>query len=177
MRQPHLLLLSGILLMAAVPAPAAEPVANLTAAAAVTLNGIELPLAAVPSWPIVAGDEIVTSSSVALLRFFDDTHVDILPRSRVTVEKVAGELRLRLGEGAIDYRRGPDARVIIDSEGALVPDEARQGRVGALDSGEPYHPRARRSRRARPPADLGPRSESSNCGGTLQVLPPRARCR
>ena len=177
MRHPHVLSLTGILLMAGIPAPAAEPVANLTASASVTLNGIELPLAAVPSWPIVAGDEIVTSSSAALLRFYDDTLVDILPRSRVTVEKVEGEVRLRLEEGKIDYRRGPDARVRIDSKHAPVSDKVRQGPVATLDDGEPYHPRARRPRGARPPPGIGPRSESSRCRGTLQVLPPRARCR
>jgi hypothetical protein len=78
---------------------AAAPAGRITSSGALTVNGTPVPATAVASLPVVAGDEIATSSSAAVIVFADRTRAVIEPNSRVKLEANGASVRARLLSG------------------------------------------------------------------------------
>jgi hypothetical protein len=77
------------------------PVAIVTSSGSFDLHGSAVKTDGIPSWPVMAGDEIVTHASAALIRFQDGTSVALGENSRAKVETVDGVLVFRLFGGAM----------------------------------------------------------------------------
>ena len=85
----------------AVVLAAAGPVGRITSSGAVTVNGNPVPATAVASLPVVAGDEIATSSAAAVIVFPDRSRATIEPNSRVKLEASGVSLSVRAISGAL----------------------------------------------------------------------------
>ena len=75
-----------IVMMTTVSLMAADPVGRVTSSGPLTLNGKAVPVTAVSSLPLVAGDEIATSGSSATIYFSDRSRATLDPNSRVKLE-------------------------------------------------------------------------------------------
>jgi hypothetical protein len=75
------------------------------------LNGKAVPATAVSSLPVVAGDEIATSSSTAMIYFADRSRAKIEPNSRVKLEVRSSSLALLVLSGSVDLKRAEGSRV------------------------------------------------------------------
>ena len=74
---------------------AASPAGRITSSGAVTVNGSPVPATAVATLPVVAGDEIATSSAAAIIVFADRSRAMIEPHSRVKLEANGASVTLR----------------------------------------------------------------------------------
>jgi len=103
-----------IVMMTTVVLMAADPVGRITSSGPLTLNGKAVPETAVSSLPVVTGDEIVTSSSSALIFFSDNSRATIKPNSRVQLEAHSSSVALRVLSGSVDLNRavGSQLRLI-----------------------------------------------------------------
>jgi hypothetical protein len=77
------------------------------------LNGKAVPATAVSSLPVVAGDEIATSSSSAMIYFDDRSRATIGPNSRVKLEARSSSVALRVLSGSVDLKRAEGSRVSL----------------------------------------------------------------
>ncbi len=107
----YLLLL--ILLMTSVVLMAANPAGRVTSSGPLTLNGKAVPATAATSLPVVAGDEIVTSDSMATIFFADKSRATIEPNSRVKLEARSSSLALRVLAGSADLKRAEGSRISL----------------------------------------------------------------
>jgi hypothetical protein len=119
---------------------AAAPAGRITSSGALTVNGTPVPAAAVASLPLVAGDEIATSSSAAVIVFADRTRAVIEPNSRVKLEANGASVRARLLSGPA---------------GGLPSSLQSAARIGAAAA-------TKRSKTCPPPPNDDPRDR--NCG-------------
>ncbi len=101
------------LLAWAVTAWAARPVANIQSSESFSLGGQMVPVAGIRSWPVVAGDEIVTTSGSAIVTFVDGSRVTLIGRSRARVEERGSEVVLRLVQGSANYRLAASPKVAV----------------------------------------------------------------
>jgi len=102
-----------IFMMTSVVLMAANPVGSITSSGPLRLNGKAVPVTASSSLPVLAGDEIVTSSSVATIFFADKSRATIQPNSRVKLEVQKSSVVLRVLSGAVDLKRAAGSRVSI----------------------------------------------------------------
>ena len=107
----HLYLL--IVMMTTVVLMAADPVGKITSSGPLTLNGKAVPATAGSSLPIVAGDEIVTSSSPATVCFGDRSRAKIEPNSRVKLETRDTSVALHVLSGSVDLNRAKGSQVSL----------------------------------------------------------------
>jgi len=77
------------------------PVATVASAGTFDLHGAAVRTEGVPFWPVMAGDEIATHASSALIRFQDGTSVALGENSRAKVETVDNILVFRLVGGTM----------------------------------------------------------------------------
>jgi len=82
-------------------ATAAAPVASVTSSTAFDLHGNHVNVDGVPSWPVMAGDDIATQSGQAVIQLRDGSRVELLGNSHAQVESKDGSLLLRLLSGAM----------------------------------------------------------------------------
>ena len=102
-----------IVMMTTVVLMAADPVGRVTSSGPLTLNGKALPATAVSSLPVVAGDEIATSSSSAMIYFTDKSRATLEPNSRVKLEFSGSSETLRVLSGSVDLNRAKDSRLTV----------------------------------------------------------------
>src|SRR4051812_40828621 len=102
--------------------PAAPPVAKVTTAPGVSINGNEIPQKTAPSWPVAAGDQVATDNNPAILMIASDralmepkTMVRMLERSDVV------KLELDAGQVCLRTRRGSTLLVFAAGEELTVP--------------------------------------------------------
>lgn len=81
----RILLLSVVLASLA----AAAPVATISTGGPVKVNGNLLPVAGAPTWPLVLGDEVETTTQPALIVFADGARFTLGLNTRVTLRKCA----------------------------------------------------------------------------------------
>ncbi len=113
------------IMMTAVVLMAANPAGRVTSAGPLTLNGKAVPATAVSSLPVVAGDEIATSSSSAMIYFADRSHATVEPNSRVKLEAHNSSVALRVLSGSVDLKRAEGSRVsLIESIRRATPNSA-----------------------------------------------------
>lgn len=93
-------------------AVAASPVGKLSASAGVSIAGSEISFKGIPSWPILAGDQIRTSSSMAMLILSDGSQVRIAPNSSVRIETTAGKQTVRVLEGQVNAPAAVESSIV-----------------------------------------------------------------
>lgn len=88
---------------------ASAPVANVSSAEPLNIDGHSMFMPGVPSFPVVVGDQIATSTGPAIMSFSDGSRLTLAPQSRVkiigsnakpTVVLTAGNLEYRLAAGS-----------------------------------------------------------------------------
>jgi hypothetical protein len=102
-----------IVMMTAVIVMAADTVGRVSSSGPLTLNGKAVPTTAVASLPVVAGDEIVTSGSSAMIYFTDRSRATVEPNSRVKLEVRSASVALRVMSGSADLKRAEGSRVSL----------------------------------------------------------------
>ena len=102
-----------ILMMTTVVLMAADPVGRVTSSGALTLNGKAVPATAVSSLPVVAGDEIATSGSPAMIYFTDSSRATLEPNSRVKLEGGSSSVALRVLSGSVDLKQAEGSQVSL----------------------------------------------------------------
>ncbi len=100
-----------LIVMTPVVLMAADPVGRITGSGPLTLDGKAVPVTAVSSLPVVAGDVIATSSSAATIFFADGSRATIPPNSRVKLEPNGSSVALRVLSGSVDLKRAEGSRV------------------------------------------------------------------
>ncbi len=82
-------------------------VATATSTQPFTLNGETVNPGGVPSWPVMAGAEVVAGSTPLTLTFSDGSRISLAPGSKAKVEMVNGKAVFRLlsGEAAYDLKQ------------------------------------------------------------------------
>lgn len=77
----------------------ASPVAKVRSSEPFTLSGTTITAAGVESWPLVLGDEIVTSHAPARIDFSDGRSFYVMPNSKVTITAVSGRTEAVMQQG------------------------------------------------------------------------------
>ena len=160
-------------------AMAASLVGKMTASGSVQLNGVQLPVEGVPSWPLVLGDEIATTSRPATIMLNDGSRVYVEKNSRVALKKgLAEKIQVLLMAGGLRYflrESGPNSPVTIVAQGQQISGVGMsEGVVAITASGLSI-----RSEQARPILTLRSTSlqqRSPNCAAIDQTgadTPPR----
>ena len=83
---------------------AAAPVAKVSSSGDFRLRGATVRTAGVPSWPVMAGDEIATGAHPAIISFRDGSRLTLGRASRARLASENGALSFRLLDGVLDYR-------------------------------------------------------------------------
>jgi len=110
---------------------AAGPVGWVTSSGPLTLNGKALPATAVSSLPVVAGDEIATSGSSAMIYFTDKSRATLEPNSRVKLEGSSSSVALRILSGSADLTQAEGSQVsLIQMLHPVAPNAAGAQAVG-----------------------------------------------
>ena len=118
-----------IVMMTTVVLMAGGPVGRVTSSGPLTLNGKAVPATAVSSLPVVAGDEIATSSSTAMIYFADRSRATIEPNSRVKLEVRSSSVALRVLSGSVDLKRAEGSRVSVIQPIHPVAQDSTAGRA------------------------------------------------
>lgn len=120
------------------PLAAASPVAKITSGEPFILSGTRVPVAGIPNWPLVAGDEVVTAKAPGRIDFADGSRVYVMPNSKIKITVESGRTVVRLEEGALSYTFAKDstAGVAARSNGAISKD-SREGRL-LLDGSDAF---------------------------------------
>jgi len=92
---------------------AADPVGRITSSGPLTLDGKAVPVTALSSLPLVAGDEVATSSSTAIIFFADKSRATIAPNSQVKLEPNGSSVALRVLSGSVDLNRSKSSQVTV----------------------------------------------------------------
>jgi hypothetical protein len=105
------------------------------------LNGKAVPATAVSSLPVVAGDEIVTASSSAMIYFADRSRATIGPNSRVKLEACSSSVALHVLSGSVDLNRALGSRLtLLESTPSLRPGSAANPNCKPPHPGPPKPP-------------------------------------
>lgn len=143
-----------IVMMTAGVLMAAEPVGRITSLGPLTLNGKAVPATAASSLPVVAGDEIATAGSSAMIYFADRSRATLEPNSRVKLEAQSSSVALRVLSGSADLKLAKDSRVsLIQPLHPVAPNGA-----AVRATGQNATPLARGGNPPRPPEPLRPPS-------------------
>ncbi len=117
---------------------AAGPIASVGTSDTLSLNGVSIAPAGVPSWPLVAGDTLATSGAPAVILFQDKTRLTLEKNSRVKLDREGGHLLVRLLEGALAYRLTPGSQLRFANLGRPAMPQGTLSLVGdKLVSGAP----------------------------------------
>lgn len=127
---------------------AAQPVATVTSPAAFELQGHEVNVAGVPSWPVAAGDVVATHSSPATIQLREGVRVTLLEDSRVKIDStsVSGiTLELLAGRLRFGTTLPKQAKVLVDGKAAqLVSGATLASRLHPSPSAPPRNTGLRR---------------------------------
>lgn len=109
---------------------AAERVGTITAAGPIQMRGAPVPGAAAQSLVLMSGDEVVTTTSMAVISFLDTSRVAMEKDTRLTVERSAAGTMVCLAEGSIRYTAPQGSRLLICALGRLIrPEVPSEGTV------------------------------------------------
>jgi len=123
--------LSGLLAVSL--AFAAGPVGTVSSKEAFRLRGKTVPVEGVPSWPIMAGDELATDQGPATLQFKDGSRVVIGKSSKVKLAEAEGSLILKLIDGSMKYTMASTSTIRLEVAGKPLAYEA--GTEGTVSAG------------------------------------------
>lgn len=100
---------------------ASQPVATITSSAAFELQGHEVNVGGVPSWPVAAGDVVATRSGSATIQLREGTRVTLLEDSRVRIGSTGSDgLKIDLLAGRLRVGSIPSKQVSIYVDGRPV---------------------------------------------------------
>jgi hypothetical protein len=116
----YIVALVSFLSLALVTAFAANPEVSVTSAEPFRLRGAVVPVAGVPSWPVLVGDEIATDRAAALVRFGDGTTVTLRENSSARFENAGDRPIFRLLTGGMDVKPTAQSRVGFYSQNRVV---------------------------------------------------------
>jgi hypothetical protein len=102
---------------------AASPLGSISSAQPFDLNGSSVPVAGVHSWPIAAGDVIVTHSAPATVTFRGGSQVILEPNSELKIEFKDKKPIVRLLHGSGKYFLA-GVVVALSTKGAISLDNA-----------------------------------------------------
>lgn len=104
-------------------ASAGQPVASVTSSAPFDLAGNHVNVGGVPSWTVMSGDDIATSSGQATIQLRDGSRLILLANSRVRVSSDGDSFSVRLVSGALEVLSAlPDFRLYVpDGQTSAVP--------------------------------------------------------
>jgi hypothetical protein len=91
------------ILMAANLAAANNPIATVTAGRSVFVNGVDVSTQGIPTWPLVAGDEVATTTEQAIVTLDDGSHFALEKNSKVKIERCGG-IVVEVLQGTTTYR-------------------------------------------------------------------------
>ncbi|QOY85084.1 hypothetical protein [Paludibaculum fermentans] len=131
-----------LLSAAAVIAQAAAPVATASSGEDFSLKGAAAPVAGVPSYPVMAGDEIQAGSASTVLKFKDGSTVTLAPHARARVEDGGSQVAVRLLSGGGTYSFSQAGFVQLYAGSKSVPTPGSTGQF-ALESARVSTPSAR----------------------------------
>jgi len=115
-----------LLVLAPLALIAADPVGRITSSGPLTLDGKAVPVTAASSLPLVAGDEVATSSFAATIFFADSSRATIAPNSRVKVEPNGSSVTLRVLAGSADLNRAKSSQIKL-----IAPPQAAAQKAAA----------------------------------------------
>jgi hypothetical protein len=100
---------------------AAGPIATVSSSQSFNLSGHAVTAAGITSWPVVAGDDLATAKSPAILYFHDGSSVTLSAGSSVKLSGSAREPKLLLTSGTLDSQLAAGSKVVITNaaKGAL----------------------------------------------------------
>jgi hypothetical protein len=118
-----------------------SPIAKISSAKPFRLSGQSIPVAGIPSWPLVAGDEVAMGESPGSIEFKDGSRLFLYPNSRLKLAAANGRTEARLQQGAVAYKFTRDSAVDI---GALahrtVPQGTLEGKIAVVDAAAYWNP-------------------------------------
>ena len=131
----------------------APPVATVSSTGTFALRGATVKADGVPSWPMMAGDEISTTTAVAVIQFLDGSRVTLEGGSMARVDKTASGMSIRLSSGSMQVLARSGALKVFNSAGAVsvVPGTATSVAVSATARGAAAMTGATQTTRTRPP--------------------------
>ena len=112
---------------------AATPVAKVTSSKSFRIGGVPVPVAGVPNWPLVDGDEVAMAKGPGEVVFQDGTRLYVLPETRFTVTVEDKRAAVQLSEGGMAYLFSKDSSVELSVGKTRIPARSKEGRVMALD--------------------------------------------
>lgn len=118
--------LLGAVLIGAAVLCAAAPVGSISSPESFLLRGAGVPVAGIPNWLLLPGDNVATLSSAATITFKDGTHVILLKDSSARVDEAAGSVTLHLITGSMQVLPTGTSSVLF-----YVNDTAVNLRAGA----------------------------------------------
>jgi hypothetical protein len=146
----------GLLGMASAIAWGAQPLASIRSSEPFQVRGDAVPVAGLRAWPLVEGDEVVTSGAPAIVVFPDGSRIVLSPKSRAKVESKDSGVIFRLLAGALEFRLALAGKVRVYNREAF-----QSGTTGTISAS------------ATPMAGLSP----STGRAKTQALPPLSRWR
>lgn len=113
---------------------AGPPVGKVTSAEPFRISGTTVPVAGVPNWPLVDGDEVALSKAYGELLLADGTRLLVWPDSKFAVTVHGSRTLVRLEQGVLAYRFAKDSTVdlaALDLE--PIPTTAGEGHLMAIE--------------------------------------------
>ena len=128
---------------------AEKPVATITSSETFELSGVRVPVAGVPQWPLVSGDEVVSGNAPALVSFADGSRVTMNAHSRVKLQVSGKETVLRLLKGDVAYKvsKSSPVRLAALSKDTLL-DSSGEGLLSTDGSAAVWSPLSASTMRA-----------------------------
>jgi hypothetical protein len=114
---------------------AGTPLGTIASLGPVKLSGSQISPSAVSSWPVVSGDEIVTTTSLALIRLQDRSTITLNRNSQAKLVNVGGRTRLQLSQGSASYKLSSGSQLQIYALDRLVTPQFGQAGTVSIQSG------------------------------------------
>ena len=115
----RLLTLLPVLVVSAV---AESPVASVSSPEPFMLDGVQMPVAGVPSWPLVGGDEVSTTNAPAVISFQDSSQVTLDKNSKARLKRSGAGITLFLLQGTFLIRSVVGSKVKVATlDHAITP--------------------------------------------------------
>jgi len=134
----------------------ASPVATVTSSRSFELRGATVKPEGVPSWPVMAGDEIRTSSAPARIVFRDGSKVTLDAASAVRIEQTVGNVNVRLSSGSMDVLSRSAALQVYQNSNSVSVTPGKLTKVTTVTTLQGDAASNKRTLIAKPPSTPGP---------------------
>src|SRR5436190_20262028 len=99
----------------AVSAVVESPVASVSSPEPFLLDGVRMPVAGVPSWPLLGGDEVSTTNAPAVISFQDSSQVTLDKNSKARLKRNGAGVILFLVQGTFLLRSVAGSKVTVST--------------------------------------------------------------